>query len=623
MTAGGGGHGTTLQARLLKWYPERHILPGWLRKHLAGYALLLPACLLVLGVVAYPLGYTIWLSFTNAQDFDGPGAFAGLANYRALLTDPSFWQAVRNTVVLSGITIALELLLGVLTALLLWWKFWGRSLVFLVVFVPWVFPAAFSSFAWYILFKPPFHTFYTHEAVQLKEAFEGWLGPSAWYFATILTFNVWRCSSFIAVFVLAGLNGIPRGLLEFARLEAGSPWQQFRYVIVPYLRRFLVLAALTALVITFMDYTIVYIETGGLIFQPLLGTEAYTTSIIDGRTGLGAAISVIQLPFIALLLFWAFRIFEREPSAHVSERGVQPLRVDPATPLPAAGAGHEARRRPARFRVNRRSLAIAGGVVALLVATFHILPIYWTVIQAIRPIAENVDGNPFWARHPSLQGFTEPLADHAFWTWMGNTAIVFGAALILALAASLLAGYSLARLRVPGRRWIARLLLASYFVPQTAILVPVYQFFIWLRIDDSFLAVILLYQTLTIPFCTWLFYSQFETLPSDTEEAALLDGSRVQAFIRMTARMSWPVIVAAGVFCIGMMASDLLYAGTFLIHHNQQTVTVGLAIVSLDLGEFSQVTGGIGVAALPLVLICLLFAPSYVRGLTMAMDEGA
>jgi ABC-type glycerol-3-phosphate transport system permease component len=234
-----------------------------------------------------------------------------------------------------------------------------------------------------------------------------------------------------------------------------------------------------------------------------------------------------------------------------------------------------------------------------------------------------VDGNPFWARHPSLQGFTEPLGDRAFWTWMGNTAIVFGAALILALVASLLAGYSLARLRVPGRRWIARLLLASYFVPQTAILVPVYQFFIWLRIDDSFLAVILLYQTLTIPFCTWLFYSQFETLASDTEEAALLDGSRMQAFVRMTARMSWPVIVAAGVFCVGMMASDLLYAGTFLIHHNQQTVTVGLAIVSLDLGEFSQVTGGIGVAALPLVLICLLFAPSYVRGLTMAMDEGA
>jgi multiple sugar transport system permease protein len=245
------------------------------------------------------------------------------------------------------------------------------------------------------------------------------------------------------------------------------------------------------------------------------------------------------------------------------------------------------------------------------------------VIQAIRPIAENVDGNPFWARHPSLAGVTETLGDHAFWTWMGNTAIVFGAALVLALAASLLAGYSLARLRVPGRRWIARLLLASYFVPQTAILVPIYQFFIWLRIDDSFLAVILLYQTLTIPFCTWLFYSQFETLPPNTEEAALLDGSRVQAFVRMTLRMSWPVIVAAGVFCVGMMASDLLYAATFLIHHNQQTVTVGLAIVSLDLGEFSQVTGGIGVAALPLVLICLLFAPSYVRGLTMAMDEGA
>jgi len=97
----------------------------------------------------------------------------------------------------------------------------------------------------------------------------------------------------------------------------------------------------------------------------------------------------------------------------------------------------------------------------------------------------------------------------------------------------------------------------------------------------------------------------------------------VQAFLRLTLLMSWPVVVAAGVFSVGMMASDLLYAGTFLVHHNQQTATIGLGVISFDLDEFNTVTGGIGVAALPLVLICLLFAPSYVRGLTMAMEEGA
>jgi multiple sugar transport system permease protein len=502
--------------------------------------------------------------------------------------------------------------------------------------VPWVFPAAFSGFAWYILFKPPFHTFYTLEAVRLKDTMEGLFGPSAWYFATVVTFNVWRCSSFVAVFLLAGLNGIPRELLEYAKLESGSAWQRFRLVIAPLVRRYLVLAVLASIVISFMDYTIVYIQTGGLIFQPLLGTLAYRTGIEHGQTGLGAAINVLQLPFVAALLFLTFRLFEREPASHVPARGVAPLRMpharsrppdlEPAASPALSTARGQRRARGlglSRYRLRHWLLLVAGSIAAIALAIFHILPIYWTLISSIRPLTENVDGNPFWARHPSLSGFTEPLEERAFWTWMQNTAVIFGVVLIVALVVSLLAGYALARLRPPGARWTARLLLASYFVPQIAVLVPVYQVFIWLGISDTFLAVILLYETLTVPFCTWLFYTHFTTLSPDTEEAALLDGTRLQAFLRMTLRMSWPVIVAAGVFCVGMMASDLLYAGTFLIHHNQQTVTVGLAVISLDLGEFSQTTGAIGIAALPIVLVCLLFAPSYVRGLTMAMDEGA
>jgi len=600
-------------------------LPGWLRHHLVGYALLFPACLLVLGLIAYPLGYTIWLSFTDARDFDGPGAFAGLANYRVIFADPQFWEAVRHTLLLSSITVVLEALLGISTALLLWWRFWGRSLVFLAVFVPWVFPAVFSAFAWYWIFTPPFHTFYTADALRLRYAMEGVLGRSAWYYSSILVLNVWRCSSFIAIFLLAGLNGIPRGLLEYARLECESPWQQFRMVIMPLLRRFFVLALLVSLVITFMDYTTVYIETGGRIFQPLLGTNAYRESIIEGNTGIGAAITAVQLPFIAVLLWFGFRAFDREHAGYTAER------VSPSTGIRAAHPSwwrHSGRTdlpRPARFRapLGRRTLLWLGGALALLTAAFHLFPIYWTIIQAIRPVSEDLYGNPFWSRHPSLAAFTETVGNRAFWTWMWNTLVIWGSALLVALAASVLAGYALARYRPPGYRWLARLLLASYFVPQIAVVVPIYQLFLWLGISDTAFAVVLLYQTLTVPFCTWLFYCHFSVLPADTEEAAMLDGSRAQAFIRLTLRMSWPVIVAAGVFCIGMMASDLLYAGTFLIHHNQQTATIGLGVISFDLDEFNTVTGGIGLAALPLVLVCLLFAPSYVRGLTMAMDEGA
>src|SRR6184192_3950051 len=86
------------------------------RERIIGYCLLLPACLLVLGLVGYPALYTIWLSLTKATGFSGPGEFAGLANYRILMDDSQFWEGVRNALVLGGITVLLEVPLGVATA---------------------------------------------------------------------------------------------------------------------------------------------------------------------------------------------------------------------------------------------------------------------------------------------------------------------------------------------------------------------------------------------------------------------------------------------------------------------------------------------------------------------------
>jgi multiple sugar transport system permease protein len=191
------------------------------------------------------------------------------------------------------------------------------------------------------------------------------------------------------------------------------------------------------------------------------------------------------------------------------------------------------------------------------------------------------------------------------------------------LVASGLAGYALGRLRVPGRRWFARLLFASYFLPYPMLLVPVYQVFLWLHLDNSLLAVILLNQTLTIPFATWLCFSYFEGLPADVEEHARLDGSAWDVLRHIVLPMSWPVLIAIAIFCAGIMASDVIYAGLFLVHDDVKTIAVGLGLIGISLDEFDTISGGIGMAAAPLVIVCAAFAPAYVRGLSAAMIEGA
>src|SRR5437763_874284 len=99
------------------------------RGNWAGYLLALPALLLVLGILAYPITYNVWLSLTNATDFAGSGQFIALANYQKLLGSSDFWEAARTSAFLTLSSAALALVVGVLTALLLWWRFWGRALV--------------------------------------------------------------------------------------------------------------------------------------------------------------------------------------------------------------------------------------------------------------------------------------------------------------------------------------------------------------------------------------------------------------------------------------------------------------------------------------------------------------
>jgi len=87
--------------------------------------------------------------------------------------------------------------------------------------------------------------------------------------------------------------------------------------------------------------------------------------------------------------------------------------------------------------------------------------------------------------------------------------------------------------------------------------------------------------------------------------------------------LSWPVIIAAGIFAAGVMASDFVYSGLLLVHNDVKTIAVGLGIIGISLDEFDTITGGIGLAATPLVIVCSAFAPAYVKGLSAAMLEGS
>jgi multiple sugar transport system permease protein len=271
---------------------------------------------LVLGVLAYPVGWEIWISLTNFSTTGGTtGTFVGLENYRAMLDDRQFWHGLLATVGYVAVTTAGKLVLGVAMALVLAQPSRWRPLVFLAAFLPWAFPGGVTVIAWYWMLNPPLMTSYSVLLGQVKHGVDGLLGSGAYAFGSVILFNVWRGGSFTGVLLLAGLNAIPTELFDYARLESSSGWQRFRTVTLALLWPYMALAVFLSFTMAFADLANVWMLTGGRIVFPVLGTQAYALAIRHGQFAQAAARSLSLVPLLVLGVLALFRWFDRQPDA--------------------------------------------------------------------------------------------------------------------------------------------------------------------------------------------------------------------------------------------------------------------------------------------------------------------
>jgi multiple sugar transport system permease protein len=273
--------------------------------------------------------------------------------------------------------------------------------------------------------------------------------------------------------------------------------------------------------------------------------------------------------------------------------------------------------------------------LVLLAVAWCLFPIYFMLVQSLKTAEEDVFGSPLIVRRPTLENFAALFAErvpaggmisgvllrsYPFVAWLQNTAVVFAGALALTLVVGAMAGYALGRLRPPGWRWWRRLLFATYAVPHTILFVPLYQVVIRLGLDDSLLALLLVYPMLALPFCVWLLSAYWARLPRELLDQALVDGaSRSAVFFRIVLPLSRPVLVAAAVFTLGTIAGDFMLASIFLLDPRTQTIPAGVGSMDVSLEELPAIAG-VTLMALPLALLCAAFARTYVRGLTAAMD---
>lgn len=264
-----------------------------------------PALALLAAVAIYPILAASWMSLHRIILVFGEERFVGLDNYRFLVSDARFWGALGNTLYFSLVAVTVELLLGLAIALLLDLAMRGRALLRAAVLLPWAITTVVSAKIWAFLFNPEYGL--VTRVLPGQEL--NWLGTPGLAMHAAILVDVWKTTPFMALLLLAGLQGIPRDVYRAARVDGASQWQIFRRITLPLLKPAIAVAVLFRALDAFRVFDAVYVLTDG---GPANTTEtlsiyAYKTLMRSGDFGYGSALSVATFACAAMLTgAWLF-----------------------------------------------------------------------------------------------------------------------------------------------------------------------------------------------------------------------------------------------------------------------------------------------------------------------------
>lgn len=293
---------------------RRFRIPG---ETLAGYALVSPAVLYILVLVAYPFFLALYFSLSNVTVSSGFGGFVGIANYLRIIHDPVFIKGLENSLSFTFFAEIGKSVLGVGLAFLLLQSLRGKKLIRGFLMIPFTMPLPLALLGWKWMYDPQFSVInrvFGDMLHLMHEPYPVWLGDPLFSWFAILIVNIWRGFPFAAVIVLAGLISIPKDILDAARVDGAGFFRTWHFVIVPLIAPILFIGLIYDVTFTLSDITIVAVLTQG---GPNSATEtlpmlAYQTGITGGNLSTGAAEALILFPLLlAGLIVFLRMLFRR------------------------------------------------------------------------------------------------------------------------------------------------------------------------------------------------------------------------------------------------------------------------------------------------------------------------
>ncbi|WP_114373858.1 carbohydrate ABC transporter permease [Elioraea thermophila] len=282
-------------------------------------------------------------------------------------------------------------------------------------------------------------------------------------------------------------------------------------------------------------------------------------------------------------------------------------------------AGSLSRERAWALRAAYASLGFA--------AVIFLAPPVYMLITSLKTNAEMADQSlsPWFVREPTLEHYAAILGNPLFLGFFRNSIIVTLIVVAITMAVSVPAAFALSRMRFWGSTTLATGVFLTYLVPDTLLFIPLYQIVGSLGLLNSIWGLVLVYPTLTVPFCTWIMIGYFASIPKELDEAALIDGaSWLQMLLRIFVPVALPGIIAATIFAFTVSWAAFVYPTAFITKPEAMPLTIGVVsqLVRGDTFAWGQIMAGALLAALPPVVVYVFLLDYYIAGLTAGATKG-
>ncbi len=284
-------------------------------------------------------------------------------------------------------------------------------------------------------------------------------------------------------------------------------------------------------------------------------------------------------------------------------------------------------RRVGSLRSERRWALITAYISLIIAAVVMLAPPLYMLLTSIKTSAEIADlgGNPWMVHAPTWENYAAIIGNPMFRGFFYNSIILTVCVVVITMVISVLAAFALARMKFFGSQVLATGVFLTYLVPDTLLFIPLYQIVGGLGLLNSIWGLVLVYPTLTVPFCTWIMIGYFASIPKELDEAALIDGANwMQMLTKIFIPVALPGIIAATIFAFTVSWAAFVYPTAFITRPDEMPLTIGVVsqLIRGDTFAWGQLMAGALIAALPPVVVYAFLMDYYIAGLTAGATKG-